>query len=135
MKIQIISGTYGLRVNGYTVIRKTPDDPPFDVSNDEAARLVKLHVAKIVDEIHAKAPAEEPVQPDPEDVEDGKVTEPLPAYSESMKLTELKEVAAAYGVDAGKAKRKAEVIALIEAAKATDQDDEQPPEISAALPE
>lgn len=135
MKIQIISGTYGLRVNGYTVIRKTPDDPPFDVSDDEAARLVKLRVARIVEEIPEAALAEKPVQPDPEDIEDGENTEPMPAYSESMKLAELKEVAAAYGVDASKAKSKAEVIALIEAAQATDQDEEQPPEISAALPE
>ena len=135
MKIQIISGTYGLRVNGYTVIRKTSDDPPFDVSDDEAARLVKLRVARIVGNPPVETPAEEPVQPDPEKDEDGVITETLPAYSESMKLAELKEVAAAYGVDASKAKSKAEVIALIEAAKATDQDDEQPPEISAALPE
>lgn len=144
MKIQIISGTYGLRVNGYTVIRKTPDDPPFDVSDDEAARLVKLRVARIVgnppvetpvEEPVQPDPVEEPVQPDPEKDEDGEITETPPAYSESMKLAELKEVAAAYGVDASKAKSKAEVIALIEAAKATDQDNEQPPEISAALPE
>ena len=135
MKIQIISGTYGLRVNGYTVIRKTSDDPPFDVSDDETARLVKLRVARIVGNPPVETPTEEPVQPDPEKDEDGEITETQPAYSESMKLAELKEVAAAYGVDASKAKSKAEVIALIEAAKATDQDDEQPPEISAALPE
>lgn len=133
-KIRIISGTYGLRGNGYTVIRKTPEDPPFDVSDDEAIRLVKLKVAKIIEE-QPKPQFEEPVT-DPADSEDQEeqITEALPTYDASMKLAELKEVAAAYGVDASKAKSKAEVIAMIEAAQAEDLPDEEPPEISAALP-
>lgn len=129
MKIQIISGTYGLRVNSYTVSRKTPDDPPFDVSDDEAKRLVGLGVARIVEKIPTQ---EEPDETQPDNTE---TTEELPAYSADMKLAELKEVAAAYGVDASKAKSKAEVIALIEGSQETDQNDELPPEISAAMPE
>ena len=40
-----------------------------------------------------------------------------PAYSK-MKMAELREAAAAYGVDASKIRSKKEVIAMIEAAKA-----------------
>ena len=60
-----------------------------------------------------------------------------------MKLDDLKEVAAAYGVDASTMRKKADVIAAIEKAKATvgetaddDQtgDNEEPPQIGAADP-
>lgn len=60
-----------------------------------------------------------------------------------MKLDELKEVAAAYGVDASAMRKKADVIAAIEEAKASadeaaddDQtgDNEEPPQIGAADP-
>ena len=57
---------------------------------------------------------------------------------EDMKLDELKEVAARYGVDASAMRKKADVIAAIEAAKAEQPDDgtddEEPPQIGAADP-
>ena len=61
-----------------------------------------------------------------------------PEYNEDMKLDELKEVAARYGVDASAMRKKADVIAAIEAAKAEQPDDgaddEEPPQIGAADP-
>ena len=56
-----------------------------------------------------------------------------------MKLDELKDIAAAYGVDASAMRKKSDVIADIEAAKAgqTDDDgtdDEEPPQFGAADP-
>ena len=56
-----------------------------------------------------------------------------------MELDELKEVATRYGVDASAMRKRADVIAAIEAAKAgqTDDDgtdDEEPPQIGAADP-
>ena len=61
-----------------------------------------------------------------------------PEYNEDMKLDELKEVAARYGVDASAMRKKADVIAAIEAAKAEQSDDgtddEEPPQIGAADP-
>ena len=61
-----------------------------------------------------------------------------PEYDEDMKLDELKEVAARYGVDASAMRKKADVIAAIEAAKAEQPDDgtddEEPPQIGAADP-
>jgi len=52
-----------------------------------------------------------------------------------MKLDELKEIAASYGVDTSAMRKKADVIAAIEAAKkAAGADDEEPPQIGAADP-
>ena len=61
-----------------------------------------------------------------------------PEYNEDMKLDELKEVATRYGVDASAMRKKADVIAAIEATKAEQPDDgaddEEPPQIGAADP-
>ena len=116
--IKIINGTYGYRTNGYTVDRKTVDSAPFAVPDDEAERLVSKNVAKIVGEEIVDTVAEKPAAK-------------LPEYREDMKLSELKEIAALYGVNAAKAKSKAEVIALIEDAQSVD---EEPPAIDAAMP-
>ena len=106
------------------------------------ARLVKKGVAKYVDEQPvAPAPAAKPEQ-EPETVPETGDAPATPEYDEDMKLDELKEVAAAYGVDASAMRKKADVIAAIEEAKAAaneaddDQtgDNEEPPQIGAADP-
>ena len=69
-------------------------------------------------------------------------TPPFVAPRRTLTLDELKEVAAAYGVDASAMRKKADVIAAIEKAKAAanevddDQtgDNEEPPQIGAADP-
>lgn len=125
--IKIIKGTYGYR-KGNRIIPKTPADDPFTATPEQEARLVRLGVAVYVD-----APVEAPTTPTPkapEKAETGsKDVDELPAYNIDMKLDELKEIAKAYGVDASDARKKADVIAMIEAAKAetqeeNDQDDE-----------
>ena len=81
------------------------------------------------------APAIEPEQPETTHEAEAEAT--VPEYDEDMKLDELKEVAAAYGVDASAMRKKADVIAAIEAAKAEQNDgtdDEEPPQIGAADP-
>lgn len=127
--IKIIKGTYGYR-KGNRIIPKTPADDPFTATPEQEARLVRLGVAVYVD-----APVEAPTAPTPkapEKAETGsKDVDELPAYNIDMKLDELKEIAKAYGVDASDARKKADVIAMIEAAKAetheeNDQDDEDP---------
>ena len=127
--IKIIKGTYGYR-KGNRITPKTPADDPFTATPEQEARLVRLGVAVYVD-----APVEVPTAPTPkapEKAETGsKDVDELPAYNIDMKLDELKEIAKAYGVDASDARKKADVIAMIEAAKAetheeNDQDDEDP---------
>ena len=49
--IKIIDGVYGLRKSGSSVVtRKGKTDPPFQIEDDEAKRLVALGVAAYVDE-------------------------------------------------------------------------------------
>jgi hypothetical protein len=120
--IKIIKGTYGHR-EGKRIIPKTPADGPFQATPEQEQRLVKLGVAVYVD-----APAAAPKAPEGTDA-GGKDVDELPAYNIDMKLDELKEIAKAYGVDASDARKKADVIAMIEAAKAEEleengQDDE-----------
>lgn len=145
--IQIIAGTFGY-YNGRKVIPITKEDGLQQFDPDLEARLVKEGVAKYVDA--APAQAEDPNTPDPaganapqDPIQPKEGTEPpadgLPEYNEGIKLDELKEIAASYGVDASAMRKKADVIAAIEAAK-TDQpdddgtDDEEPPQLGAADP-
>lgn len=141
--IQIIAGTFGY-YNGRKVVPITNADGPQKFDPKLEARLVKKGVAKYVDEKPvAPAPAAKPErEPEPASETDG--TPAAPEYNEDVKLDELKEVAAAYGVDASAMRKKADVIAAIEEAKAAagvgqnddgqNGDDEKPPEIGAADP-
>ena len=65
-------------------------------------------------------------------------TPPFVAPRRVLTLDELKEVATRYGVDASAMRKKADVIAAIEATKAEQPDDgvddEEPPQIGAADP-
>lgn len=110
--IKIIKGTYGHR-EGKRIIPKTAADGPFETTAEQEQRLVKLGVA-----VYVETPAAAP-----EGTGAGsKNVDKLPEYNIDMKLDELKEIAKAYGVDASDARKKADVIAMIEAAKAKDQD-------------
>lgn len=124
--IQIIKGTFGY-YNGRKVIPITEADGPQKFDDELEARLVKEGVAKYIGE-----PGETAEQPAPAPGDDA------PEYNEDMKLDELKEVATRYGVDASAMRKKADVIAAIEATKAEQPDDgaddEEPPQIGAADP-
>lgn len=128
MKIQIINGVYGYRPNAYTVEKKTLEDPPFEVDDTEATRLISKGVAKAVVDHFEPSAVEQSAEEEPTE------TYELPEYNADMKLTELKEIAAAYGVDASKARSKAEAIALIDAAIGVGEG-EDVPQLGAALPE
>ena len=127
--IQIIKGTFGY-YNGRKVIPITEADGPQKFDDELEARLVKEGVAKYIGE-----PGETAEQPAPAPGDDA---DEAPEYNEDMKLDELKEVAARYGVDASAMRKKADVIAAIEATKAEQSDDgaddEEPPQIGAADP-
>ena len=141
--IQIIAGTFGY-YNGRKVVPITNQDGPKQFDPELEARLVKEGVAKYVEDPESTDSAGVPAPQDPEDPADAAAGDPEdPAdsaeYSEDMKLDELKEIAASYGVDTSAMRKKADVIAAIEAAKAgqTDDDgtdDEEPPQFGAADP-
>lgn len=144
--IQIIAGTFGY-YNGRKVVPITSADGPQKFDPELEARLVKKGVAKYVDEQPAApAPASEPER-EPEGTPEAGEAPAAPEYDEDMKLDELKEVAAAYGVDTSAMRKKADVIVAIEKAKAggkaddetgdneeAPEDDEAPPQIGAADP-
>ena len=92
--IRMIKGTYGLVKNG-TVEPMTKHSPAFSINAAREAELVEAGVAVYE-------------------------AEPESTFSEynGLNMTELREAAAAYGVDASAVRSKKEVIALIEAAKA-----------------
>ena len=94
--IKMINGTYGLVVKG-GVEAMTKHSAPFTLPEAREAELVAAGVAVKV---------EEPAQAN--------------AYA-SMKMAELRKAAAALGVDASAAKRKEDVIALLEAAEAPEE--------------
>lgn len=124
--IKIVKGTYGQRI-GERIIPKTEADGPFETTPEQEKRLVDLGVAVYVETQSAatKAPEDPPAAPTGAEAGSDDVDQ-LPEYNADMKLDELKEIAKAYGVDASDARKKADVIAMIEAAKADDQDDEDP---------
>ena len=141
--IQIIAGTFGY-YNGRKVIPITEADGPQKFDPELEARLVKEGVAKYVEDPESTDSAGVPAPQDPDNPDSAAAGDPEdPAdaaeYSEDMKLDELKEIAASYGVDTSAMRKKADVIAAIEAAKAgqTDDDgtdDEEPPQFGAADP-
>ena len=91
--IKMIRGAYGLKING-VVEAMTSRSAPFSLTDAREAELVPAGVA-----VYVQEPDENP------------------AYNK-MKMAELREAAAAYGVDASKIRSKKEVIAMIEDAKA-----------------
>lgn len=135
--IQIIKGTFGY-YNGRKVIPITEADGPQKFDDELEARLVKEGVAKYIGELGETAEQPAPAPGDDEPASTNAAADEAPEYNEDMKLDELKEVAARYGVDASAMRKKADVIAAIEAAKAEQPDDgaddEEPPQIGAADP-
>lgn len=136
--IQIVQGTFGYW-NGTIVVPKTSKDGPLELEPALEQRLVEKGVAKFVNEAQ---PREDPGAPDDdedprepadpgEDPDDG-----LPTYDLSMKLDELKEIAAVYGVDASKMRSKADVVAAIDAVKGqlgeAPEDGDAPPVVDPA---
>ena len=141
--IQIIKGTFGY-YNGRKVIPITEADGPQKFDDELEARLVKEGVAKYIGELGRAITTEMdtagkgPLTADAEPASTNTAADEAPEYNEDMKLDELKEVATRYGVDASAMRKKADVIAAIEATKAEQPDDgaddEEPPQIGAADP-
>ena len=141
--IKIIAGTFGY-YNGRKVIPLTNADGPQKLDPELEARLVKDGIAEYIDADQAKPedpatppdPAGAPASQDPADPPEGSGNAEPPEYSEETKLEDLKKIAAGYGVDASAMRKKADVIAAIEAAKtkAAGANSEEPPQLGAADP-
>lgn len=109
--IKIIKGSYGLRRG--MVVEAIPAGSTIEIGKDKEERLVRLGVAVYVnDDVAAEPTAEAPAETQDE------VVDECPEYNEDMKLSDLKKVAEAYGVDASSMGSKKKVIEAIDAAKA-----------------
>lgn len=132
-------GTFGY-YDGRRVRPITEADGPQQFDPELEARLVQKGVAEYVcteAEQEADTVAEEPdsqeeteAEETPVDVDDEQADD-MPEYSDDMTLSELKEVAAVYGIDASGMRKKSDIIAAIDAVKA-EIDDEEPPQFDAA---
>ncbi len=130
-KVRIIAGTYGRRVRG--IIRPAGPGECCDVSFDEAYRLIRLGVAEFADE-----PEAAPVEPEKTPDEPAETTEPEESAADysDMTINELRQIAKDRGITGTARKNKGDLIEILLAFDAeADDDGEEPPELSAEVPQ
>lgn len=126
--IKIINGVYGKK-EGNRVIPVTANDGPFELTPEQEARLVKRGVAVYVDKPKDTPTLSQQVNTD------GNTEDRLPDYNEDMTREQLNQIAEIYGIaEPQKVRNKTELIALLDAAKAGElnDDEELPPSFDAA---
>ena len=111
--IKIIKGSYGMRVKK-SIIAVPAGSDPIELSKEKEERLVRIGVAVYVDDQENK---NELTDTNTDKTQDDEIVDEFPEYNEEMKLSELKEIAVKYGIDAGSMKSKKEVIEAIDAAR------------------
>lgn len=111
--IKIIKGSYGMRC-GASVQAVPAGSDPIELSKAQEERLVRLGVAVYVTE---EDDVVEQSGEGSDETQDDEIVDEFPEYNEDMKLSELKEVAKAYGIDASSMRSKKEVIEAIDAAR------------------
>ena len=121
MLISIIKGNYGYN-DGRIVRAKSPSDPPFEVSDSEAARLIGMGIAKAVDKlpVDGKLSAEEKKpDTDPDNSVGGNAAgdddeNDMPIYNEEMSNAELQAIAKEYGIPVPNRANKSELMAALD---------------------
>ena len=111
--IKIIKGSYGMRVKKSIVAVPAGSDP-IELSKEKEERLVRLGVAVYVTE---QDDVVEQTGEGSDETQDDEIVDEFPEYNEEMKLSELKDVAKVYGIDASYMRSKKEVIEAIDAAR------------------
>ena len=121
MKIKIIAGTFGHRI-GERVVPIRPGYDPIEVSDFVGARLVRLGVAE---EIESEPSEVQTV----EEGGEAAVSEAFPAYDASMTRAQLESIALSIGIEEDELKaagKKADVLALLDSAKADREAEDAP---------
>jgi predicted xylose isomerase-like sugar epimerase len=113
--IKIIKGSYGLR-RGVSV-EAIHAGTTIEIDKDKEARLVRLGVAVYVGNTGDENPEQQNTAETETTQDKDEVVDTFPEYNESMKLSDLKKVAEAYGIDASSMRTKKDVIEAIEAAQ------------------
>lgn len=117
-KIKVKYGAVGVYISGMFVV-KTALDESFDVDDKVAKKLIEDGAAEYIGESETVEPAMREDE-----------TEDLSALPNS----ELKKIAEELGGDTSNCRSKAQLISLIEELR-SEEDDELPPDFSAADPE
>lgn len=115
MKIKILAGVFGHRENGRVKAVKA-GDPPINVDEAIAERLIKAGVAELVDETQKIAD-----QTDVETESETETVDEFPEYDAKMTRAQLNRIAEQVGIDPDEikdAETKADIIALLDEAKA-----------------
>lgn len=102
-KVEITCGMYGHHPKKDGPVRPVRRGEKVDLHDEEAARLVKLGLAKYVDEPAEKLP----------DLPEGVVG--IPVYSEEMSAKELREIGKLCGLTFKVGMSKAEMVAALDA--------------------
>lgn len=133
--IKIVSGTFGYR-DGDRVIPKTSADDPFSLTDKREKELVDDGVAIYVREELALEKVSDKDNDRLHDERQDPMGDELPTYNAEMKMDELKGIALVYGVDASKARSRAEIVTMIDEARAEVpiDDDDKPPMLEAEPP-
>lgn len=116
MKIEILAGVYGHRV-GERVVAVRAGEPPIEVDEAIAERLIRAGVARRVEEEPETAAEAKPVVEDEAEEPD----EGFPEFSEKMTRAELEAVAREVGLEEKEikgAQNKGDLIDLLDQAKA-----------------
>ncbi len=128
MLIHIKRGCYGYN-NGSFVRAKTPADPPFEVKDDEAERLISLGIAETADNgTDSAEPSDKSGDNDGEKANktadngadpadknaDTTEDDDIPEYGENSTNAELQAIAKEYGVEIPPRANKAELIAALD---------------------
>ena len=111
--IKIIKGSYGMRC-GLSIKAIAAGSEPIQLEEEKEERLVRLGVAVYVNTQDNEGLQDATGAGNTQDNED---VEELPVYNSDMKLSELKEIAKVYGIDATSMRSKKEVIEAIDAAR------------------
>lgn len=111
--IKIIKGSYGMR-RGASIQAVPAGSDPIELSKEKEERLVRLGVAVYVTEQDDNV---ENAGGNSDDAQDDEIVDEFPEYNEDMKLSQLKDIAQVYGVDASSMRSKKEVIEAIDAAR------------------
>lgn len=150
--IKIINGVYGHRSAGSKFIEpKRAGDPPFQVEDAKAERLVALKIAEYTDIVSKLVPAG--VATASEDTNrqktgdyitndrngsDDKVEHPeAPKYNVEMKASELRELMEGCGLTYKVGMSKADMVATLDAYfgdEVEDEDEDTPPDLGAEDP-
>lgn len=106
-KVKIVNGAYGYKPEGSFFTKViTANDPPIEVDDKEAERLVKIGVARIFEDTLPEWLRAE--------YEDPKL--PAETKFEDLKIKELIAICTEMGLDASKCRKKSDYIDLIKAA-------------------